>query len=108
MTRQEQYEILGRIHTEKHEAERELALLKSKAKNFAEIFLQLSILLKEKPEDILFEGDAFQTVLGPMVERMFRVVDIDGHSLKELVSSIKAAAAKVREKNDELRSLNQA
>jgi len=105
MTEEQRDATVGRVTREKKEADRDLAALRSEAVRLAAIFSRLGQVLKEHPEHVIFEGEPFSTALGPVVQSIFRITDIDGGYTKNLVADIRAAITRAKEKGEELNGL---
>jgi hypothetical protein len=80
---------VGRVLTEKKEAEQHLAHLHAEAKRLGEILESLGKGLKERPDIVRFERQAVNVKYSTRDQRLFQVEEIDGSTIMKLTAEIK-------------------
>src|SRR5271155_3947846 len=89
MTREESYSTIGRVHSEKAEAEYQFALVGSEIRRLANVYARLAANLNEAPHHVIFTDQPFVTVLGPAVQQPFHARDFDVQKIKDLLTELK-------------------
>lgn len=106
MTEENDHIIVGRVLSQKKDAERKLALLQVQAKNIGERWIALGESLVEDPENTWFdEGHASYAYSGPIPKRSHRLSDFDPKQIAEVTSEIREAMEQVKRLTSEASKL---
>jgi hypothetical protein len=105
VTETEKHAIVGRVLTEKKDAENHLALLRAEAKRLAQLFESLGKELKDDPATVRFERQAVNIIYSSRDQRLYKTEDIDGPTLAKLTAEIRDIMDKLESLTTQAREL---
>ena len=105
MTENEKHAVIGRVLTEKKEAEQHLAHLQAEAKRLGEMLESLGKGLRERPEIVRFERQAVNVIYSSRDQRLFPVEEINGSTLVKLTAEIRDTMDKIEDLTRQARAL---
>ena len=105
MTESEKHAIVGRVLTEKKNAQSHLAHLHAEAKRLGEILESLGKGLRERPETVRFERQTVNVKYSFRDQRLFQAEEIDGAAIMKLTAEIRDAMDKIDDLTDQARGL---
>jgi len=95
MTDEQKLATVGRVLTEKKEAEQHLAALESEASKLGNKFKELGSLLQSSPHNVLFDNVSINIKYAHPSMSSFQVHQIDGNKIVALTNDIRDTMEKV-------------
>jgi hypothetical protein len=105
MTETEKHAVVGRVLTEKKEAENHLAHLRAEAKRLGQLLESLGKELKNDPSMVRFERQPVNVIYSSRDQALYKAEDVDGSSLAKLTAEIRDTMDKVETLTAQAREL---
>jgi hypothetical protein len=105
LTQEKQLAIIGKVFSDKRQAEKKLAMLKEEAKRYGEVLGTLAGFLHGNVEYIWFDGVSTNENYPHPRGDSFSVEDVDGRKIAQLTSEIRNTKDEIKRLSQQARDL---